>query len=71
MIWFMKNQVSKTLHSFKKYWSEFAKVSGKAKEVEQENFIRLCEWLEGERDSFSVIELHKKVKDLVKSNEFY
>ena len=30
------------------------------KEIEQDNFIRFCEWWKGEEDSFSVVELHEK-----------
>ena len=42
------------------------------KEIEQDNFIRFCEWWKGEEDSFSVVELHKKkMKELAKSNEVY
>ena len=41
------------------------------KEVEQENFFRLCEWLKCEGDSFSVVEMHEKMKELAKSNEIY
>ena len=41
------------------------------KEVQQENFIRLYKWLEGKGDSFSVVELYEKMKELAKSNEVY
>ena len=48
------------------------RLGGKSRrEVQQEDFIRLCEWLEGERDSFSVVELHEKMKKSAKSNEVY
>ena len=30
------------------------------KEIEQDSFIRFCEWWKGEEDSFSVVELHEK-----------
>ena len=49
--------------------SSSPRLAGKPrKEVEEENFIRLCEWLEGEGDSFFVVTLHGKMKELAKFN---
>ena len=31
----------------------------------------MCKWLEGEGDSFSVIELHEKIKELTESYKVY
>ena len=38
------------------------------KDAEEENFIRFCKWLEGEGDSFFVVTLHGKMKELAKFN---
>ena len=67
MIWFLKKSGMTVMVTFKN--SSSPRLAGKPrKEVEEENFIRLCEWLEGEGDSFFVVTLHGKMKELAKFN---
>ena len=75
MIWFMKipgiTTTVKNTH-LKNTEASSPRLGGRSRrEVQQEDFIRLCKWLEGERDSFSVVGLHEKMKKSAKSNEVY